>query len=105
MKEDIGFELPSSIKREINILVESGVYSSKAEVIEEAFRIFLEFSPEKRMLIARELYNKEYISLTRAAELAGLDIERFKEFLKNTGTKIKTYSGTREEMEEGLKEL
>jgi len=102
---NMDFELPSNIKREIKILVESGAYSSKAEVIEEAFRIFLEFSPEKRMLIAKELYNKEYISLTRAAELAGLDIERFKEFLKSTGIKIKTYSGTKKEMEEGLKEL
>ncbi len=99
MKEDIVFRLPPVMEKEIRVLVESGDYSSEAEVIRDAFRVFLEFNPEKRMLIARELYKKESISLTRGAEIAGLDIERFKEFLKNTGIRVKTYSGTKEEME------
>ncbi|MCK4491640.1 MAG: UPF0175 family protein, partial [Candidatus Altiarchaeales archaeon] len=56
-----------------------------------------------RMLIAIELYKTGKASLTRAAEIAGIDFERFKEILKDRGVKLKTYSGTKKEMEKSLK--
>ena len=43
------------------------------------------------------------VSLTRAAEIAGIDFERFKEVLKDRGVRLRTYSGTKKEMEKGLK--
>jgi predicted HTH domain antitoxin len=42
------------------------------------------------------------ISLLRAAEIAGMDMESFKEVLKAREFKISSYIGSEEEIERGL---
>jgi len=37
---------------------------------------------------------KEEISLSKAADMAGMDIESFKEVLKMRGLKVSTYTGS-----------
>jgi len=41
----------------------------------------------------------EEVSLSRAAEIAGKDIESFKETLKMRGLKVSTYIGSKEDIE------
>lgn len=103
-RKTTSFSLPPMMKEEIGALLESGEYSSKSDIVRDAFRTFLENKPDKRILIAVELYKKEKVSLTRAAEIAGMDLESFKEVLRDRGISLRTYSGTEEEMEEGLEE-
>ena len=42
-------------------------------------------SPELRARLAIELYRREEVSLSRAAEISGLDLENFKELLREAG--------------------
>jgi len=50
-----------------------------------------------------ELYLKEEISLSKAADMTGMDIEGFKERLKTRGLKVSTYTGSKEDEETGLR--
>lgn len=77
-------------------------YKSVNSLIEDAFRALLNLKPELKVEIAVELYLREEVSLLRAAEIAGMDLESFKEILKARGLKVGSYIGSKEEIEEGL---
>jgi Arc/MetJ-type ribon-helix-helix transcriptional regulator len=94
------FSIPELMKDEIDVLVESGEYSSRSDVMRDAFRTFLRKNPEKRVRITVELYKNGKVSLMRAAELAEMDLESYKEELKERGVKVKTCKGSEEEKEE-----
>lgn len=47
------------------------------------------------------MYLTEEVSLSRAVEIAGMDIESFKEILKMSGLKVSTYIGSKEGIEKG----
>jgi Arc/MetJ-type ribon-helix-helix transcriptional regulator len=93
------FSLPKVMKDEIDVLVESGEYSSRSDVMRDAFREFLRNNPEKRTRAAVELYREEKVSLMRAAEIAEIDLEGFKDELEKREVSIKTASGDSEELE------
>ncbi len=93
------FSIPELMKDEIDALIDSGEYSSRSDVMRDAFRTFLRKNPEKRIRITINLYKKGKISLMRASEIAEMDLESFKEELKERGIKIETRKGTEEEKE------
>jgi len=70
------------------ILVRIGRYPGKKELIEDAFRTLLRAKPELKRDVAIELYKENEVSLSRASEICGLDIEDLKELLKEKGIKI-----------------
>lgn len=70
------------------ILVGIGKYPGKKELMEDAFRALLRAKPELKMDLAVELYKKKEISLSKAAEISGLNVEDFKELLRERGIKI-----------------
>ena len=70
------------------ILVRIGRYPSEKELMEDALRTLLRAKPELKMDVAIELYKKSEVSLSRASEICGLNIEDFKELLKEKGIKI-----------------
>lgn len=78
-------------------------YKSTDALIEDAFRALLNLKPELKVEMAIELYLKGEISLLRASEIAGMDIESFKEMLKARGLKVSSYIGSKEEIEKGLR--
>ena len=78
-------------------------YKNREALIEYAFRALLNLKSELKVEIAVELYLREEISLLRAAEIAGMDIEGFKEILKARGLKVSSYIGSKEEIEKGLR--
>jgi Arc/MetJ-type ribon-helix-helix transcriptional regulator len=99
------FSIPETMKDEIDVLVESGEYTSRSDVMRDAFRTFLRKNPEKRIRITVELYKNGKVSLMRAAELAETDLESYKEELRERGITLKTRTGSEEGKEEVEKRL
>ena len=94
-----------SIDEEIGILVKAGSYKSKADLLREAFRLYKEAHPEKKLEIAIELYRAGKVSLARAAELAGTDLESFKAILASRKFHVKTALGSKAEIASARKQL
>lgn len=78
-------------------------YKSVDNLIEDAFRALLNLKPGLKVDMAIELYLKEEVSLSKAAEIAGMDMEDFKEILKVRGLKVSSYIGSKEDIESGLR--
>jgi len=87
------------------ILVESGRYSSERELIEDALRALIREKPELRVDVATELYKRGEVSLARASEIGGLNIEDFKELLKSRGIKIPVPAITADELDQETKKI
>jgi predicted HTH domain antitoxin len=93
------------MKDKIDVLVESGEYTSRSDVMRDAFRTFLRKNPEKRIRITVELHKNGKVSLMRAAELAEMGVETYKEELRERGITLKTRTGSEEEKEEVEKSI
>ena len=88
------FSIPELMKDEIDALIDSGEYTSRSDVMRDAFRTFLRKNPEKRIRITINLYKEGKISLMRASDIAEMDLESFKEELKERGIKVETRKGS-----------
>jgi predicted HTH domain antitoxin len=75
------------VDEDAEILRESGDYNSRNEVLEEAFRTLLNENPGLRVEFAVEKYKSGWVSLNKAAEIAGKTTEEFKETLASRGIK------------------
>ncbi len=75
------------IKEGINILIRGGYYRNREKLLDDAFRTMLEVRPALKTEMAVELYKEEKISLSRAAEIAGMSTEGFKNILEQRGIK------------------
>ncbi|HDJ37724.1 MAG: UPF0175 family protein [Methanosarcinales archaeon] len=78
-------------------------YKTRSVLIEDAFRALLNLKPWLKVELSIELYLMGDVSLSRAAEIAGMDLESFKETLKARGFNIRSYIGSRDEIERGLR--
>jgi len=81
------YNLPELMKKEIDALVKAGYYSSKSDVVKDALRIFLYEKKSLRIAAAIELYKNGEVTLGKAAEIADISIEEFKERLKESNIK------------------
>ena len=99
----MSFSFPTMVIDEIEALVKCGAYSSKSDVLRDAFRIFLEYKPSKKIQVAAEMYHSGKVSLSKASEIAGMDIETFKEMLDDRGIDINIAEPTAEELEEEMR--
>ena len=86
-------------------LVRIGRYPSKKELAEDAFRTLLRAKPELKRDVAIELYKKNEVSLSRASEICGLNIEDLKELLKERGIKISVPSIPIEEVDKEVERI
>jgi predicted HTH domain antitoxin len=77
-------------------------YKSKDALIEDAFRALLNLKPGLKVEMGVELYLSGEISFSKAVEIAGMDIESFKDMLKARGLKVSSYIGSKEDIERGL---
>lgn len=73
------------LKDGINSLIRAGYYKDRDKVLDDAFRTMLEVRPALKIEIAVELYKGDKISLSRAAEIAGMSMEGFKNILEQRG--------------------
>ncbi len=81
--------MSSVITNGVDALVKSGIYSTKNELIEDALRTFFEFRKDLRVAAVVELYKTEEMSISKAAELAGVSTEEMKDFIAKAGIKIR----------------
>ena len=81
----VSVDLPSYLQEQVTAAREAGFYSSEAELLTDAVRILLAARPDLRAAIACHLYARGTVSLGKAAELAGLDVVRFKHTLHERG--------------------
>jgi predicted HTH domain antitoxin len=73
------------LEDELRAVVHAGDYQSKEEAIRHALEVLLAANPSLRTSTAVELYSRQKVTLTRAAEIAGLELETFKERLAECG--------------------
>lgn len=92
-----------SLEEELEILAKSG--KRKSDLLREAFHLYKEVHPEKKLEIAIGLYQADKVSLARAAELAGTDLESFKAILAGRQCHVKTLLGSRAEIARARKQL
>jgi hypothetical protein len=74
-------------KRVGDILLERGLFESEERLLLSAYRSLLTLRPELKIEVALSLYEKEEISLGRAAEIGGVSREALKEILASRGIK------------------
>jgi len=73
------------MESEVRALVKSKYYPSRIEVLKDALRTLFETKPDLKILAALEMYRDNEVSLSRAAEIAGVTTVEFKEILANRG--------------------
>jgi predicted HTH domain antitoxin len=73
------------LEDELRAVTQAGAYKSKEEAIEHALAVLLAANPPLRVDSAIELYRQEKVTLARAAEIAGLEWDAFKEKLSARG--------------------
>ena len=90
IKAGLGYNLMSSvILKGADALVRGKIYSTRNELFEDALKTFFEFKKDMRIAAAVELYKTDEMSLSRAAELAGVGTEEMKDHLAKAGVRIR----------------
>lgn len=69
------------LTQRLGILVDRGIFADEESLRACAYRSLLTLRPELKVEIALSLYERDEISLGRAAEIAGLSREEFKEIM------------------------
>jgi len=77
--------LSVDIDRKVKALVRAGYYSSELEVIKDAISSLFRENSQLKVSTAIELYKKGEVSLSKAAEIAGMTIIEFKDILGRKG--------------------
>ena len=75
----------SELAEDIDTIATVGGYENTDAVVEDAVRELLRRRPELRISLAVEKYRSGTVSLNRAAELAEMSTESFKNELSNRG--------------------
>jgi len=73
---------------ELQAILRIGPWSSAPDVLQAALNTLLTTHPELRLAVAAELYRREQVSLSRAAEIANTDLWSFKDYLYDHGIAI-----------------
>jgi predicted HTH domain antitoxin len=74
-----------AISQRLDILLERGLLESEESLMLSAYRSLLTLQPGLKTELALSLYEREEISLGRAAEIAGISREQMKEILASRG--------------------
>ena len=67
------------LERELSATLRSGLFRNKSEAVQEALGTFFASKPHYRLEAALEMFRAGEVSLSRAAEIAGLNPYRFRE--------------------------
>ena len=89
----------ASTEKEIDSLVRITRYGSREAVISDAVRALLILKPGLKVEVALDLYKNGEVSLWRAAEMAGLCLEDFKELLASRLIQIEVGASNEDSLE------
>ncbi|CAD6491046.1 MAG: hypothetical protein LAKADJCE_00045 [Candidatus Argoarchaeum ethanivorans] len=95
--------LSVDIERKVRALLDAGYYSNKSEVIKNAIISLFRENTELNVTVAIELYKKGEVSLSKAAEIAGVTTIEFKEILGKRGFTREIETRPAEEMDKKLR--
>jgi predicted HTH domain antitoxin len=101
----ISFIVPPGLEMELKAIPDTEYYRDISEFLEDAVKALMDARRDLRVAIACALYEKGEISLGRAMEIVGVDIERMKDIRVERGIKLRRGVETVEEMGEELKGL
>ncbi|MBI5052575.1 MAG: UPF0175 family protein [Chloroflexi bacterium] len=73
---------------DLSAILRLGFRQTPDEVLAEAMRYFLAAHPEMRAEVAIEMYHYDYVTLSRAAEIAEMNRWAFQSLLKERGLTI-----------------
>jgi len=73
----MGLKIPA-FQKEIDVLLKK---YSEDELLKEAIRALFELNPQLKIEAALELYRDGEVSLEKAAEIAGMGVVEFREFV------------------------
>ena len=78
-------DVPPFLREQMAAAREAGFYDSEADLVTDAVRTLLAARPDLRLATACRMYARGSVSVSRGAELAGVDIVRFKRALHEGG--------------------
>lgn len=90
------------IKVGMNSLIRAGYYKNREKLLEDAFRTMLEVRPGMKIDMAIELYRHKEVTLSRAAEIAGLPIEGLKSVLLQRGIPRVVHGPSKSDLKKGV---
>ena len=79
---------PELLEDELKAVVQAGGYRSKEDAVRHALEVLLTANDGLRVSTAVELYRQGKVTLARAAEIAQLELESFKEKLAEENVAI-----------------
>src|SRR5712691_6892157 len=88
----------------VTVLIERGIYKDRDALVQDALRALLRSKPELCGHLAVALYQREDVSLTRAAEISGLDLESCKDLLREGGV-VRGISPAGQEVQHEVRQL
>ena len=88
-------QIPAMVEKKIHALIETKYYPAISEVVKDAFRTLFATKPALKIISAVYLYSNNEVSISKAAEIAGVSIEEFKEILASRGVKREIYPDER----------
>jgi predicted HTH domain antitoxin len=95
--------LSVGLERKVKALVDAGYYSNETEVLTAAVLSLFRENRELNVTVAIELYKTGEVSLSKAAEIAGLSTIEFKEVLGKSGFVREIEARPAEEMDKKLR--
>lgn len=88
-------QIPPMMEKKIHALIEAKYYSSISEAIKDAFKTLFATKPALKIISAIHLYTNDEVSISKAAEIAGVSIEEFKEIISSCGVSREIYPDER----------
>lgn len=92
----------SILEKEGKALIKRGIYKDEKSLFEDALRALLKSKPGLKVEAAIELYKAKEVSIMKAAEIASLDLESFKEELSRRELKIEIESPPKDILNKGV---
>jgi predicted HTH domain antitoxin len=77
------------LEDELSAVTRAGGYSSREDAVAHALEVLLAANPQLRLNAAVELYRQDIVTLSRAAEISGIEIDSFKEELAERDVPIR----------------
>lgn len=84
----VNVSLPDVMKKQLDAIVKSGHFTSKSDVLKEAFRLMFEYKPNLKIAVAVEL-NNEKLSLSEIAEITEIKADELKRIFKERGIELR----------------
>ena len=92
----------TTIEQQLEAVVDAGRFGDRRQVMNRAIQALFAVQPDLRAEAALELFQRDEVSLLRAAEMAGLDFESFRLLLQARGIAWQVQADSAEAMDQSI---